>query len=305
MEKIDLVITFVDSSDIKWQELYRQHAPETQDVQVLGKQRFRSNAHFKYLFRGVEKYVPWINNVFLVVQSKTQIPLWIDTSNVKVILHEDIIPQEYLPVFNSQAIEMFLHKIPGLSEKFLYANDDNYFVEDMKPEDFFIDNKIRTLFTKSSYGQDETMPLWKVAIINSSMLVRSKETEKLKSEGSYISPMHGIRPYLKSKIEEVYQQHSTEILNSITKFRERKNFTVYLYDFYLKKLGLTVDKNYKFAYFSSSSSAGLIGASIINPHLYKTICINDTSENYDKERENIITKHFELQFPQKSKYEKT
>lgn len=114
-----------------------------------------------------------------------------------------------------------------------------------------------------------------------------------------------INPYLKSKIEEVYQQHSTEILNSITKFRERKNFTVYLYDFYLKKLGLTVDKNYKFAYFSSSSSAGLIGASIINPHLYKTICINDTSENYDKERENIITKHFELQFSQKSKYEKT
>lgn len=58
MEKIDLVVTYVDSMDKGWQELYNKYAPNTINNQITGKQRFRGNPLFKYLFRGVEKYVP-------------------------------------------------------------------------------------------------------------------------------------------------------------------------------------------------------------------------------------------------------
>ena len=305
MEKIDIVITFVDSSDVKWQELYNQYVPQVDNVQINGKQRFRKNSHFIYLFRGIEKYAPWINNVFLVVQSMSQVPKWINTSTVKIILHEDFIPHEYLPVFNSQAIEMFLHKIPNLSEKFLYANDDNYFVGNISESDFFEDDKVKTSFSRCKYVQDSEndMPLWKVSIINSGMLANKLETESLKKESIYLAPMHGIRPYLKSKIEEFYNKYSNEILSSISRFRERKNLTVYLYDFYLRQLGLTKEKNYMFSYFSSSSPIGLIGMSIINPHQYKTICINDTSESEDEKRSDTINQYFKSQFPKLSKYE--
>ena len=304
MEKIDLVILYVDSEDKNWQKLYKQYAPQSADVQITGKQRFRGNPHFVYLFRGIEKYAPWINNVFLIVQCSSQVPKWINQNRVKIILHEDIIPSEYLPVFNSQAIEMFLHKIPGLSEKFLYANDDTYIVGDMHPEDFFTeDNKVKTSFNRCKYGSDEDMPLWKKALINSAMLTNKIEAEELKHEGKCLSPMHSIRPYFKSKIEEVHEQYSTEIFNSISKFRESKNFTVYLYDFYLKSLGATVKKNYTSVCFSSISSVGLICTAIINPNIYKTICINDTTEEEDRKRIATITKHFESQFPNLSKYE--
>lgn len=304
MEKIDLVILYVDSEDKNWQELYQKYAPQSADVQVTGKQRFRSNPYFKYLFRGVEKYAPWINNIFLVVQSKSQVPLWINTNKIRIVLHEDFIPQEYLPVFSSQAIEMFLQNIPDLGEKFLYANDDTYITGDIKPEDFFTnDNKIKTSFSQAGYGSDIDMPLWKKAIINSGMMTNKEETEKLKSEGKYITPMHGMRPYLKSKMKEVYDLYNNEILNSISKFRAEKNFTVYLYDFYLRKLGLTLDKEYKFSYFYSLSPVSLICTAIINPQYYKTICINDTVEEEDKTRIAIIMQHFQSQFIIKSKYE--
>jgi len=303
MEKIDLVVTYVNSADPQWQVIYNQHRPSNANEQTNGKQRFRENKHFIYWFRGVANYAPWINNIFLIVQSKSQVPTWIDTTKVKIVLHEEFIPQEYLPVFNSQAIEMFLHKIPGLNEKFLYSNDDNYIIGDVKPEDFFDDDKVKTSFSCARYGSDDSMPLWKRAVINSGMLTNKAETEKLKKAGSYMSPMHGIRPYLKSKMEEAYSKYEFDILNSISKFRETKNFTVYLFDFYLRYIGLTREKEYKFSYFSSLSSVGLICTAIINPQLYKTICINDTAEEEDKKRIALITEHFESHLSSPSKYE--
>lgn len=303
MEKIDIVVTYVDSADKEWQELFSKYAPQIDDAQVSGKQRFRKNNYFKYWFRCVEKYVPWINNIFLVVQSHSQVPKWIDTSKVKVVLHEDFMPKEVLPVFNSQAIEMFLWNIQGLSEKFLYANDDTYFVGDMKPEDFFENNKVKTSFNRAGLGDMLNLPLWKTAIINSGLLANKQEQENLMKQGDYITPSHTIRPYLKSVMLELFTQKQQEILSSISKFRAENNFTVYMYDFYLKYKRLTIKKNYSVVYHSSKASVGLIANTLINPDVYKIVCINDTSEEENLEKEEKLTKQFKICFPNKSKYE--
>ena len=65
-----------------------------------------------------------MENVFLLVSGETQVPSWVDRSVVNVVLHKDIIPERFLPTFNSTTIEMFMHRIPGLGEEFLYFNDD-------------------------------------------------------------------------------------------------------------------------------------------------------------------------------------
>ena len=54
-----------------------------------------------------------------------------------IVKHEDYIPKVFLPAFNSHVIEMYLHRINGLSERFVYFNDDMYLINRVKQEYFF------------------------------------------------------------------------------------------------------------------------------------------------------------------------
>ena len=107
---------------------------------VLAK-RYRDWGTLRYLFRGIQKHLPFVNQVFLLVSGESQVPEWIDRENVHVVLHKDIIPERFLPTFNSTTIEMFMHRIPGLGEEFLYFNDDMFPVMDCRQEDFFVEGK--------------------------------------------------------------------------------------------------------------------------------------------------------------------
>lgn len=75
MEKIDLVVPYVDASDKNWQaEFLKYNAKKTSEA-VNAKNRFRGQGDFfRYFFRSVAKNMPWINNVFLLVMSKSQVP---------------------------------------------------------------------------------------------------------------------------------------------------------------------------------------------------------------------------------------
>ncbi|MBQ1770769.1 MAG: hypothetical protein II000_02330 [Clostridia bacterium] len=103
--------------------------------------RFRDNKELMYSLRSVEKYAPWIRNIFIV--SNSSMPAWLNTDHPKlhIISHETIMPADSLPCFNSYVIESYLHRIPGLSEIFLYANDDMFFGNHVSP-DFFIKHGI-------------------------------------------------------------------------------------------------------------------------------------------------------------------
>ena len=45
-------------------------------------------------------------------------------------------PEAYLPSYNSSAIELNIHRIRGLSEHFIYFNDDMFKIKDTQPSDF-------------------------------------------------------------------------------------------------------------------------------------------------------------------------
>lgn len=91
----------------------------------------------KYWFRGVDKFAPWVRKIHFITDG--QKPEWLDESNHKINLvnHEDFIPSQFLPTYNSAVIERYIHKIPGLSEHFVYFNDDFYIIDNIKKERFF------------------------------------------------------------------------------------------------------------------------------------------------------------------------
>lgn len=72
--------------------------------------------HLKYQFRGLDRYMSWINNVYLVVFSESQVPDWVNRETVKVITDDMYIPKKYLPTFNTATKQMHLQFIPGLEE---------------------------------------------------------------------------------------------------------------------------------------------------------------------------------------------
>lgn len=138
MEPIDIVVTWVDGNDPEWQ---RKKAEYT-GVQVKEGNtdaRYRDWGTLKYWFRGIEKYAPWVRYVHFVTDN--QKPDWLNLNHPKLkwVKHTDYIPEQYLPTFNSHVIEWNLHRIEGLSEHFIYFNDDVFMIKDTQPSDFFID----------------------------------------------------------------------------------------------------------------------------------------------------------------------
>lgn len=133
---IDFVITWVNSADKTWMSkrngfISKEKADDNQDA------RYRDWELLKYWFRGVEQFAPWVNKIYLVTDKQT--PDWLNAQHPKlrIVDHTEIIDHKYLPVFNSNAIEMNLWKIKGLSEYFVYFNDDTIITKTLKPTDFF------------------------------------------------------------------------------------------------------------------------------------------------------------------------
>lgn len=102
------------------------------------KNRYRDSNELLYSLRSLEKFAPWIRHVYIVTNG--QVPTWLnlDFPGVTIIPHEVIFPNvSHLPTFSSPAIESHLHRIEGLSKRFIYFNDDVFLGAPIFPDDFF------------------------------------------------------------------------------------------------------------------------------------------------------------------------
>lgn len=95
----------------------------------------------RYGLRSLERHAPWVNRVFLFT-CRPQVPAWLDIAHprLSVIHHDEVIPAGLLPTFNSFAIISHLHLIPGLSDTFLYLEDDMLFLKDVSVSDFLAED---------------------------------------------------------------------------------------------------------------------------------------------------------------------
>ncbi len=85
-------------------------------------------------------HLPWVSAIHIV--SNCSPPAWLDAGHKRLrwVAHEQILDRTHLPTFNSHAIEASLHRIPGLTENFLYFNDDFFALNALTPADFVNEN---------------------------------------------------------------------------------------------------------------------------------------------------------------------
>jgi hypothetical protein len=153
---IDAVYTWVDGGDPAWQARKARALGDNTwlaeaNVQAANNSRFVSRDELRYSLRSLHCFAPWVRRVFIVTDD--QVPAWLDTSHpaVTVVSHRDIFGDTgRLPTFNSHAIESRLHRIPGLSEHFLYLNDDVFFGRPVTPDMFFTPGGLTRFFPSHS-----------------------------------------------------------------------------------------------------------------------------------------------------------
>src|SRR5690606_36060532 len=240
---IDSVYLWCDGSDPTLREKRIRYMAEAQQAKLLeeeavAKGRFEDNSELKYALRSLEKFAPFIRTVFLVTDG--QHPEWLNLSHPRLqqIDHSEIIPQKYLPTFNSNVIEAFVHKIPGLSEHFLLANDDLLFAAAVGP-DFFFDgdgkpvvfgmrSKMKDLPRMISVEDSVFEGQFEYNLYYSNLQLYLK-TGRFHAFGVH----HNIDAYRKSSIEKVVELFESEYEDLYPcRFRERGRVTRFLPLFY-------------------------------------------------------------------------
>lgn len=141
---IDVVYTWVDDKDPSWQrdrEFYKTNSGDEREKsgsRANLDERFQNRDELKYSLRSIEYYAKFIRNIYIVTNG--QIPHWLDTSNprIRLVTHKELYPDNaVLPTFNSSSIETVLHRIHGISEHFIYFNDDFLLGSRTTRHDFF------------------------------------------------------------------------------------------------------------------------------------------------------------------------
>ena len=146
-EIIDVVITWVNNNDPNWikkLKYYKAHSKNNLNRLSIDSSRFENHGELYYVIKSIESHIPWVNSIFLVTDD--QIPEFPLSDKVKIIDHKQIISHKYLPTFNSHVIEAHLHNIPGLSENFIYFNDDVFIARKLPKTHFLSGNNLSSLF---------------------------------------------------------------------------------------------------------------------------------------------------------------
>ncbi|OQR94111.1 hypothetical protein THRCLA_22258 [Thraustotheca clavata] len=141
--KLDAVYTWVNVTDPKWQALSIKHGCPVADYLGGGGDADPFLA-LKYSMRSVRKNLPFVERIFIVTE-RDQAPAWVSLGeNVHVVFHDEFMPADIVPTFNSNPTEMLLHKMveKGIldSNCFLYINDDFLINKPLTPSDIIAED---------------------------------------------------------------------------------------------------------------------------------------------------------------------
>lgn len=327
---IDFVITWVDMNDPEWLEEFSRYRYDKHNTRNgVSEARFRDNGFLRYWFRGVEKFAPWVRKIHFIVNGRT--PEWLDTSNPKlhIVRHADFIPAEFLPTFNSVVIERYMHRIPGLSEHFVYFNDDFYIINHLPVERFFLNglprdiavmdynpswsqwykrikNNIRII--NRHFSKKEVMDLWHEKWFNKCYGFKARWNYILWFYDKFITLRvpHNAQPYLKLTFEEVWAAAGKELTEtSVNKFRALTDYTPELFRTWQMCRGNFEPYN---TYCDTKMFPLMVrpkqAIKAIYEQKYKLICLNDNVHirNYDIVIGNLRAA-FESILPEKSTFE--
>ncbi|WP_293298908.1 Stealth CR1 domain-containing protein [Pedobacter sp. UBA4863] len=328
--EIDFVITWVDMNDPKWKQDFAKYSGKIDNTKnEVSEARFRDHGLLKYWFRGVEKFAPWVRKIHFVTCG--QAPEWLNTAHPKIqmVNHQDYIPQEFLPVFNSSLIEVYLHKIPDLAEHFVYFNDDFFIINHLKKERFFKNGVPQDI---AAFRMNLGLSLWSKCLKNNIRLINNKfdKKEVLKRDHEkWYNPMYGSRarltyllswynkfitlrtphnaqPYTKQTFNEVWAYAEKELTAmSKNRFRSPKDYTQELFRTWqicqsnFDAYNTYADTKMFPLLFKSKKAMKAIRA-----QAYTLVCVNDNEHmrNYEQTM-NEVADAFASILPEKSNFE--
>ena len=330
--EIDFVVTWVDGGDKAWQDVKKQYT--ISDNNDDKEERYRDWGMFKYWFRGVEKFAPWVRKIHFITWG--HLPEWLDTTNPKlnIVRHEDYMPKEILPVFNSNVIEMFMNRIEGLSENFVYFNDDMMLINRIDKEYFFKKGKPCDMLAFQPVVANPANPVMSYLYLNNSVILSKyfKKRENVKMQpGKYFHigypplyffynmlelafplftgfyTVHGPMPFCKSTFDEIWNKEEKALSEAAThRFRSDRDIPPYLFREWQKLSGNFVPKNIQkdFRYFNVDNDNGKL-KNAIKKQKAKVICINDANTPIEFERVKAeLIEVFDKILPEKSSFEK-
>lgn len=326
---IDFIVTWVDGNDPKWL-LERSKYDKTIDLSddANNQARYRDMDLFHYWFRAVEKYAPWVNKIFLVTAD--QVPEWLNTEHPKLVMvnHRDYIPQNYLPTYNSNVIELNFHRIKDLGERFVIFNDDFFlnapvleenFFEGNLPKDFGIYKPIlpdspfahilvnNIMVMNKYYRAKKTFRanLFKFFNLKYSHYIVHNVFALFNSGITGYHNAHVALPALKSTFEKVWElEHDLLSKTSSNRFRTLEDVNHWLMSHWNIENNQFVPQYFKFGKTYPMSAIADI-KNDVEKQQSKVICINDSADTQDFDDLVIQLKTiFEAKFPEKSSFEK-
>lgn len=323
---IDLVYAWVDGSDPEWREKRDRYMPARPksgpSPQSRSESRWRDNDELLYSLRSVEKFAPWVNRIFVITDS--QCPKWLNLNHpkIKIVDHTDILPAEALPVFSSHAIESCIYKIPGLSEHFIFGNDDTFFGAPTTPDVFFKPDGspiVRLMGARFNRRRARTGGNYMRVLFHMQKLVKEK-WGKLVCH----APHHNFDAYRKSDYEYcVAQMKDAWERTTFRRFRNNKDMQRCFVSYYVVATGqgelrkvsrynrIDSPKRLVKALVSGHYASDSRWIKLMSPDYKKEFekynplmfCMNDSEYTSDDDRNRMVN-FLRSMFPEKSSFEK-
>lgn len=213
---IDFVVLWVDGNDPAWQAEKAKYQGETLD-DSNSQNRFRDWGLMPYWFRAVERFTPWVRTIHFVTCGHVPAFLNLDHPKLHLVRHADILPAEALPTFSSHAIEMNIHRIPGLAEHFVYFNDDMFLLRPMPATSFFRDGLPCTYGGEYPIELVGELGIWQHAAVNDLGVVNAhfdKRTQVAKYAKKYANPAYRWQDNTRTKaVEKLFPNYFTGFKN--------------------------------------------------------------------------------------------
>lgn len=312
-EPIDVVYTWVDGDDPVWLrrkaealgEVNREVLNETADVAS----RFANRDELKYSLRSIEMYASWVRNIYIVTDG--QKPTWLDIDNprVKLVDHQDIFSDPaVLPVYNSHAIESQLHHIPGLSERYIYLNDDVFFARPTNASLFFTGGGLSKFFLSRAVldpapASKADMPVLSAAKHNRQIL--GERYGKLVTQKFKHTP-HPQQIRVLRELEAELPAEFKRVAASRLRHPDDISITSALHHYWAYSKGLAVEGAIRYDYFDLArpESTERLTALLSRRDLH-VFCINDTNVDpaYAEQNDRFLLEFFEEVFPLPSSFE--
>jgi hypothetical protein len=160
---VDIVYLWVNGNDPVWRAKRRVASGELSGDEMASMAiysnvdgRFRDNDELRYSLRALDRFFPDHGHVYIVTDGQT--PAWLKpSSRLSIVDHKDLIPAASLPTFDSGNIESYIHRIPNLSERYFYLNDDIFFGSPVDLNDWFWDDGFYVGWSDEKDVSDEAM----------------------------------------------------------------------------------------------------------------------------------------------------